>query len=86
MIYRIVISPIALKFLKSLPQDTKRRINDRILALAKNPRPAGAKALQGMNGLLRLRVGDYRIIYKIVEGRLLVLIVKIGHRGDIYRH
>jgi mRNA interferase RelE/StbE len=86
MIYRIIISPTALKYLKSLPQNVKQRINDKILALAKNPRPAGAKALQGMKGLLRVRIGDYRVIYKVEHDRLLILIVKIGHRSDIYRH
>ena len=86
MTYQIRVSPVALKYLKSLSPSLKKRIDDKILALAKNPRPAGAKTLKGMKGLLRVRVGDYRIIYKVEYERLLILIIKIGHRGDVYRH
>jgi len=85
MIYKIIVSPDAVKSLKSLPQNIKKRIDAKISALAKNPRPADAKVLHGQHGLLRVRVGDYRIIYKIKDDRLLVLIVKIGPRKDIYR-
>jgi mRNA interferase RelE/StbE len=86
MIYKIIVSPVALKSLKSLPQKIKKRIDAKISSLAKNPRPKDAKALHGMKGLLRVRVSDYRIIYKVEDNRLVVLIVKIGHRGDVYRH
>jgi mRNA interferase RelE/StbE len=85
MVYQIVVSPAALKSLKSLPQNLKKRIDAKILALGKNPRPADAKFLHGQQALLRVRVGDYRIIYKIKDDRLLVLIVRVGHRKDIYR-
>jgi mRNA interferase RelE/StbE len=85
MIYKIIVSPIAAKSLKSLPQNMKKRIDAKISALAKNPRPADVKILRGELGLFRVRVGDYRIIYKIKDDRLLVLIVKIGHRKDVYR-
>ncbi len=85
MIYQIIVSPVAAKSLKSLPRDMKKRIDAKLFALAKKPRPPDAKILHGQHGLLRVRVGDYRIIYKIKDDRLLVLIVKIGHRKDIYR-
>lgn len=85
MTYKIVTSPVAQKSLKSLPQNMKKRIDAKISALAKNPRPPDAKVLQGKHGLLRVRVGDYRIIYRVEDDRLIILIVKIGHRKDVYR-
>ncbi|MCD4726205.1 MAG: type II toxin-antitoxin system RelE/ParE family toxin, partial [Pirellulales bacterium] len=54
-------------------------------ALAKNPRPAGAKMLAGPNRFLRVRVGDYRIIYRVEDDRLVVLVVRVGHRREVYR-
>lgn len=53
--------------------------------LARQPRPAGAKKLVGGRGEWRVRTGDYRIIYEIDDGVLLVLVLAIGHRRDIYR-
>jgi mRNA interferase RelE/StbE len=77
--------PKALRHLAALPKSDQERITQRIDALADDPRPPGAKALQGQHGLYRLRSGDYRIIYKIEDDRLLVLVIKIGHRRDVYR-
>lgn len=54
-------------------------------ALSENPRPPGTEALKGEEGLLRLRVGAYRIIYRIKEARLVVLVMRVGHRKDVYR-
>jgi mRNA interferase RelE/StbE len=76
----------AAKSLRSLPRDVQERINVKILALAKNPHSRDAKILQGRHKLYRVRVGDYRIIYQIEHNRLVVLIVKIGHRKNVYRH
>ena len=53
--------------------------------LARQPRPAGAKKLVGGRGEWRVRTGDYRIIYEIDDGVLLVLVLAVGHRRDIYR-
>ncbi len=50
-----------------------------------NPRPEGAKALEGQGNLLRIRVGDYRVIYQVDDRRLSVLIVRVGHRSEVYR-
>ncbi len=58
----------------------------RIDALATNPRPRGVQKLKGDEQFLRLRVGDYRLIYVVEDDRLLILVVKIGHRRDVYRH
>jgi len=61
------------------------RLGRRIDSLAENPRPQGIKKLAGEEDLFRLRVGDYRIIYQIQEKRLVVLVVGVGHRADVYR-
>ena len=60
------------------------RIIRRIEALAENPRGMGAVKLSGHNAY-RIRVGDYRIIYAVLDDRMLVLVVELGHRRDIYR-
>lgn len=61
------------------------RLGRRIDSLAENPRPQGVKKLSGEDDMYRIRVGDYRIIYQIREKSLVVLIVRIGHRSDVYR-
>lgn len=67
-----------------LPPNEQARIAKKIDALSNDPRPSGIKALKG-NDLMRLRVGDYPIIYQIEDDRLVVLIVKLGHRREVYR-
>ena len=62
-----------------------RRIRAAAEALLVNPRPAGATMLTGVHGVMRIRVGDYRILYTIDEGKLVVLVVDAGHRRDIYQ-
>jgi len=61
-------------------------INARIRALADDPRPPGHQRLAGFDDLYRVRIGDYRIIYRIQDNVLMVVIVRLGHRRDIYRH
>jgi len=53
--------------------------------LAKEPRPKGVNRLTGAADLYRIRVGDYRVVYQIQDNRLIVLVVRIGHRKDVYR-
>ena len=72
--------------MQSLPRDIRERIREKIDSLAENPRPHGVKALQGsQKGHLRLRVGEYRIVYRVEDDRLLVLVVAVGHRREVYR-
>lgn len=71
--------------MKNLPKIEQRRIVKRIEILAVEPRPFGAKKLSGEENLYRIRSGDYRIIYQIQDKILLVLVVKIGHRREVYR-
>lgn len=81
--YRIELRPAAVKALRRVdPQDGKR-IQGVIALLGQDPRPPGAKALQGRPGF-RVRVGNYRIIYTIDDGVLLVVVVAFGHRKDVY--
>ena len=85
MVYRIELTPAAKRDLVPIPKKDLKRVDAHILALAKNPRPPGVKALTGKEGFLRVRVGDYRIIYQIRDDILLVLVVRIRHRRDVYR-
>ena len=81
--YEIDITRTAEKCLKKLPRQEQRRIVDAVLALATDPWPRGSRKLQGYADIFRIRVGSYRILYSVEERRLIIIILKIGHRGDI---
>jgi mRNA interferase RelE/StbE len=81
--YRIELRPAAVKALRKIDPQDARRIQGAIALLGHDPRPPGAKALQGRPGF-RVRVGNYRIIYTIQDDVLLVVVVTLGHRRDIY--
>jgi len=83
--YRIELSRSARKSLLALPAVDQRRLERAIDALGKNPRPRGAKKLEGGAGELRVRVGVYRILYEVVDDVLCVLVLAIGARNDVYR-
>lgn len=86
MTYRVEFAPAALRAFAKLDPETQRRLRPRIEALGENPRPSGAKAMQGADsGLLRIRIGDYRVVYIVKDDVLRVLVVKIGHRREVYR-
>lgn len=85
MTYKIEVRPAALRALKRIDRQNQARIRGAIALLAADPRPPGAKALRGREGL-RIRVGSYRIIYTVEDGRLLVVVVSLGHRRDVYEH
>ena len=86
MHYNIDIKPSAQKALAKIPQPHRKRIAKRIDRLADDPRPIDAKKLSAAAALYRVRVGDYRVIYQIEDDALLILVVRIGARGDVYRH
>ncbi|WP_218160718.1 type II toxin-antitoxin system RelE family toxin [Arsenicibacter rosenii] len=69
--------------LEKLAQNEYSRIVSRLRALADNPRPVGYKKLKGRTGY-RIRIGAYRIVYEIEDGQLIILVIDIGHRKDIY--
>jgi mRNA interferase RelE/StbE len=83
--YAIDFKPAALRDLKKLPKDIQQRISNAVSTLADDPRPHGVKVLQGGDGLLRLRVGDYRVVYRVEDRALLVLVIRVGHRREVYR-
>ena len=83
--YTIEFAPRAAKELRDLERPDQVRVAAKIDSLAQNPRPHGVEKLSGEEDLYRVRVGNYRIIYKIQDARLVVLVVKIGHRRDVYR-
>ena len=83
--YDLLISQSAEKTLKKLPSKEASRVATAIEKLAIDPRPQGCRKLSGEADTYRVRVGVYRIIYE-VEGRLLrILVLKVGHRKDVYR-
>jgi mRNA interferase RelE/StbE len=81
--YRIELRPAAIRALKRIDHQDRDRIRGAIALLGQDPRPPGAKALQGRDGL-RVRVGNYRIIYTVQDDVLLVVVVTLGHRRDVY--
>lgn len=82
--YRLEVSRTAHRQIRRLPMQTQERINSVIARLAENPRPSGVKKLTAREGY-RVRVGDYRILYKINDKAETVIIYRVMSRGDVYR-
>ena len=85
MKYRILLSKHAEKDLDKLSDAVADRILLKLQKLCDKPKLTGIKRLKGSNDLYRLRVGDYRVIFSIFEDRLIIFIVRVGHRPEIYR-
>jgi mRNA interferase RelE/StbE len=85
MIYDLQFMPPARRDLKGLPKPVQERIAIALRELMDNPRPPGVKKLVGDPNTWRIRIGQYRVVYEIHDRRLLVLVVRVGHRKDIYR-
>lgn len=83
--WHIEITRDALKTLAKLDKPVRRRLQAAIDRLADQPRPAGVVALKDRPGLFRLRVGDWRVVYRIEDDRLVVIVVDLGRRREIYR-
>jgi mRNA interferase RelE/StbE len=81
--YRIELRPAAVRALRKLDPQVRLRIQGAIALLAKDPRPPAARGLQGRPGL-RVRIGDYRILYTVADDVLLVVVITLGHRREIY--
>ena len=81
--YQIVIDKKALKELTKIPASQRALIEKKIDELATNPRPSGNKKLKGSE-FYRIRSGDYRVIYAIEDGVLVITVVKVAHRKDVY--
>ena len=85
MTYRVTLSPTAARQLRGFDPQVRRRVQAAVDLLADDPRPLSAKRLVGGAGEWRVRTGDYRIVYEVEDDRLLVLVVAMGHRRDVYR-
>ena len=85
MAYSILLAPPAERQLKALAEPAQKRIVKRLRTLQDNPRPQGVNKLDGEEDLYRIREGDYRIVYTIQDKKLIVLVVKIGDRKEVYR-
>jgi len=85
MRYRIRISPKAERELRAMTAEIRREIAAAIDTLQDNPRPHDVKRLQGHRDIFRKRVGQYRVLYRIRDDILEVLIVRIGNRAEVYR-
>ena len=85
MLYSVEFRPAVLKTLKRLPKKDLRRIRKRIDDLAENLPDTATTKMKGNNSFHKIRSGDYRIIYEIHDDRLVILVVKIGHRKDVYK-
>jgi len=81
--YRVELTPGAARQLRKLDPPTARRVRGAIELLAIDPRPPGSRLLRGRPGF-RVRIGDYRLIYTADDGVLRVLVLRLGHRRDVY--
>ena len=85
MRHAVELAPAAMRQLKKLPLEVRRRIYQSMEGLQTNPKPHGSIKLEVSSHLYRMRVGDYRVVYRVTDRQLLVLILKIGHREGVYR-
>lgn len=82
--YRLLVKPSVVKELEALPTKDRRRVVGKIRKLASEPRPESAEKLSGQEKY-RLRQGNYRVLYSVDDTELTLVVVKIGHRRDVYR-
>ena len=83
--YELRITPTARKEIDRLPTQARERVEVAIVSLADNPRPFGSKKMRGLQDTYRIRVGNYRVIYEVQDDALLIIVVAVGDRKDIYR-
>ena len=85
MSYAVRIKQSALRTMDRLPKQDRSKVDGRIRTLADSPRPPGCVKLAGQENLWRIRVGDYRVVYEIRDKELIVLVVSVAHRREVYR-
>ena len=83
--YTVEIARRAIKSIAALPRQEQHRVRAAIDLLADEPRPPNCVALTGEESVYRVRVGDYRILYEVIDERLVVHVIRVGHRRDVYR-
>jgi mRNA interferase RelE/StbE len=84
--YKVSIKNSALKEIQQIPKAFRVKIIEAIDSLAVNPRPNGVKKLESFRNSYRVRVGQYRIVYEIEDDKLIVEVVKVGNRKEVYRN
>ena len=85
MAYRIAFAPRAADEIAELPRKIQRQVLRRVEFLAEAPRPRQSRKLEGVEHLYRIRSGDFRILYQVHDDVVLVLVVRVGHRREVYR-
>ncbi len=85
MTNQIELTRATVKALRRLPDTPRKRLEQAIAGLRDHPRPHGCLPLSGRENTWRVRVGDYRVVYEIHDQRLLIVIIRVAHRRDIYR-
>ena len=85
MSYEVQILPKAARQIKALSIEVRQDISLTIQSLANEPRPIGVKKLSGEKDIYRVRIGNYRVLYRIVDKVLVVVVVSVGHRREVYR-
>ena len=83
--YEIEISRTAERQLRKLAEEDQLRVARAVLALTEEPRPRASRKLTGYDDVFRIRVGRFRVLYSMSDARLVILVLKIGYRRDVYR-
>jgi mRNA interferase RelE/StbE len=83
--YRIEVSATAERQIRKLPRADQIRVVRVIQALSRDPRPPGCRKLTGHDDVFRVRIGRYRVLYSIEDRHLIVIVLKVGDRKDVYR-
>ncbi len=83
--YNVELTRTAEKQLRRIAKRDRNRLVEAIRGLADRPRPNGARKLQGYDDVYRIRVGQYRVVYEVFDDRMVVIVLKVGHRKDIYK-
>jgi len=82
--YRLLIKPSAARELEGIPKKDRQRLVTRLRSLTTDPRPSGCEKLSGED-LFRIRQGKYRVLYSVGDEELVILVIRIGHRREVYR-
>jgi len=83
--YKVQLTQAAADFIRGQTKKVQRQITRKLIRLKDNPRPPDCKKIQGGQNLYRLRSGVYRIVYQVFDDKVLVVVIRIGHRKDVYR-
>lgn len=82
--FRLLIKPSAVKELESIPRKDRQRLVTRLRHLSADPRPPGCEKLSS-HDLYRIRQGNYRVLYSVQDEDLVILVIRVGHRREVYR-